>query len=518
MASVRQQTALVWGNLGQRQKIVAGVSALVVLIALAAVILLAGGKGGYVPLFTQLEAADAGAVVEQLGAMNVSYRLAEGGSAILVPSEDVYEARLALAKEGLPKGSIIGFEIFDQTSLGTTDFVRRVQYLRGLQGELSRTITQIDGVEQASVHIVIPESSLYTQQSNPPTAAVLLKLGAAGGLEKQQVRGIVHLISRSVEGLQPENVTVLDAGGTILSSGADTGAGAGGLNLTLTQLEMQTGVQQELERKVQTMLEQVLGPGNVVTRVNAALNFDQKTVSRRYFEPVGDTEGILRSVQELRETFAGQGTPAAAGTPGIPGYPAAGEGTSTYTKTDTVRNYEVNETSESVVVAPGSIERLTVAVMVNRERLSPVELKAIETAVAATIGSDAERSDQITVAAFPFDTSLAKQLQEAMAEPAGSRPADSGVLKGVPFALAALLLLVGVFFLRQRHRREAPLAEVLTMPGVTAAGMEAAREEAAAAREEGGSGRLQKEIERLVRQSPEEIARLVKTWLAEDPE
>ncbi|MGI5839076.1 MAG: flagellar basal-body MS-ring/collar protein FliF [bacterium] len=512
----RQQVAELWGRLNRAQKIIIGGS--IVLLPLCIVIgtSLFSSQRNYVPLFTQLEANDAGEVVAKLDEMNVSYALAEGGSAVLVPGEAVYETRLALAREGLPKGSVVGFEIFDRTALGTTDFVRRVQYIRGLQGELTRTIRQIDGVEEVSVHIVLPEESLYTQQKKQATAAVLLNLRAGAALEQQQVRGIVHLISRSVEGLLTDNITVIDDSGRILSNGfaseADTATGI----LTLSQMEMQNTVQEELEHKLQSMLEQVLGPGNVVARVNAELNFDQKTVSRRFFEPV-EGEGVLRSIEELHETFRGTGTPpdTAAGTPGIPGYPAADGGSSEFSHSETTMNFEISETTENMVVAPGSIKRLSVAVMLNREQLTAQEQTVIENAVASTIGVDLARSDQITVAAFPFDTSLVDTLREELrrqAEPGGMN-ARTAVTVGV--ALALLLLLFGLFRMMARRRQIAGTGEVLVM-GEMAEPSFAAEAEVAATAQEAPAAKLQGEIEKLIRLEPEEAAKLVKAWLGED--
>jgi len=501
------------------QKFVIVGSVILVLLIIGIGTRLFSAQGGYVPLFTQLEPSDAGEVVAQLDELGVKYELAEQGSAILVSSEDVYKTRLELAREGLPKGSVIGFEIFDKTALGTTDFVRRVQYIRGLQGELTRTIMQIEGVDQASVHIVLPEPSLYTTQEKPTTAAVLLKLRAGAALEQAQIRGIVHLLSRSVEGLLTDNITIIDDSGRILSNGIESGEGAfGGVGLSLSQVEMQAAVQRELEQKVQSMLEQVLGPGNVVARVNAELNFDQKTVSRRIFEPT-DGEGVLRSIEELKETFEGTGSPpdTASGTPGIPGYAAADSGSSTYSHSETARNYEISETTENTVVAPGSVKRLSVAVMLNREQLTAQEQTVIESAVASTIGIDPGRSDQITVAAFPFDTSLAQQLQEELARQTAQEGTAGQTLTRVGIALAALLLLFGVYRILLRRRQSARGSEALILEEAAETATLAA-EEAAATRQESPAAKLQGEIEKLVRQEPEEAAKLVKAWLTEDQE
>ncbi len=510
LSQFREQLAAVWGRLTRRQRW--GIGGVVAVFALGLLLWsrVTPGGGNFVPLFTRLEPSDAGAVVEQLEEMQVEYRLAEQGSAILVDSDQVYEVRLTLAREGLPKGSIVGFEIFDQTSLGTTDFVRRVQYIRGLQGELARTINQIDGIERSSVHIVLPEPSLYTQNEHPPTAAVLLELSPGVELDRAQVRGIVHLVSRSVEGLSPEQITLLDDSGVILASGQEEPAGGA---LTASQIELQTVVQLSLERNVQSLLERVLGPGNVVTRVSAELDFDQKTISRRYFTP-GDDQGIVRSVQELREVFEG-GTAAAAasGTTGIPSYPAGTETGGKSSRTETAQTFEINETSETEVIAPGSVKRLSVAVMVNRATLTAPEQAMIENVVSAALGLDSERSDQITVAAFPFDTSLAEQLQEALADEA---EAPRSAFRYWPVAVAVLVAgAVLALSLRRRSARQ-QREEDEALRREEERQMHLAAQEAAAAREavpdDTGT------VGQMAQRSPEEVARLVQAWLAEDRE
>ncbi|BCV24920.1 flagellar basal-body MS-ring/collar protein FliF [Gelria sp. Kuro-4] len=459
-------------------------------------------RPSYDPLFTNLAPADAGEIGQRLQELKVPYRLGGDGKSILVPRDKVYDLRNRLAMEGLPKGNAVGFEIFDQTKLGVTDFERRVQYLRALQGELARTIGQMDGVRSASVQIVLPEDRLYQKDTRPPTASVLLDTVGQMGADK--VRAIMHLVSHSVEGLTPENITVVDTSGQVLSDLVQTDDTPVGLSSS--QLALQRSVEREIERSTQSMLETVLGPGMVVTRVKAELNFDQREVTNEFFQPVANDEGILRSMQELQKTFDGQSGPQ--GTPGTPAnipptYQTGAGGPSHYEERQVTRNYEVNQTKEHLVVAPGSVRHLSVAVMVNGN-LTPAQQQAIQSAVTNAVGLQPNRGDQISVVSFPFQGQ--PLAQQAAAQAAADQAARRQRLL-VLVALGASLLVLAVFLVR-RLRRRAP-AEVVPLP------VAGAEEEAAPAREETERDRIRKEVERLARQRPQEVAQLLATWLSE---
>jgi flagellar M-ring protein FliF len=457
-------------------------------------------------LFTGLDPRDASQVVARLDKEKVAYRLDSGGTTVLVPERDVHRMRLALAAEGLPSGGTVGFELMDKTNLGATDFDRRVNYVRALQGELARTIMQIDGVEAARVHIVLPEPSIFVSKAQPATAAVMIKVRPLKEIDKSQVRGIANLVAKSVEGLRPEDVTIIDYHGKVLSSefGGDVANAEAG-----AYFEVRSGFQRELERSVQTLLERALGPGNVVARVSAEINFDQTTVSKNMFVPAENGEGLAKSVRELQEVFQGTGG-VTGGVPGvpsnIPGYPGvdAGGGSSSYQKTETVRNMELGEIREQTVVAPGSVKRLSVAVIVNRD-LTPAEKTAIENTVAAAVGMDPKRQDTITVTGMQFDTSLLDQLKKDM-----EKPVPSGIDRRLVYAgagaAALLLVLTAVLSLRGRGRKPARLpvpSEAQAQP----AGQ--------VALEMVPTSRAKEHIEKLVRQNPEGVAQLLKTWLAE---
>ena len=477
----------------------------------------------YELLFSGLDSGDASQITQKLDQRKISYRLSAGGSTIMVPSNSVHSARLYLAGEGLPKGGIVGFELLDKASLGTTDFDRRMSYLRALSGELVRTIREIEGVEDARVHVALPENTYFASRVRPATAAVFLKLAPHSELSRIQVKGIVHLVSRSVEGLKPVDVAVIDLYGRLLSG--DSQPDVGGAGSSAAGLGTQEIFQAELEKGLQSLLERVLGPGNVVTRARAELDMDQKTIDRTLYQPAAD--GILRSMQELEETFKGEGsTPS--GVPGttsnIPQYQTPGQvGTSDWRKRDTTRNYEISEIKERTVIAPGSVKRLSVAVVVNKT-LDEASRQVIEKTVAAAIGFDEGRRDTIAVTGIAFDTSMLDAVKKQMEEP----PKKAKVASTQPWMLAAggaaaVLLLLLVALVRRRKT-----AASKDRRGLDPAEAIMAAAQAATARdsletfpplvdpEQEKKRRLKETVERAARQSPESAAQLIRTWMLED--
>lgn len=488
-----------------------------VAVLLTASLTAALSRPRFVPLFRDLQVQDAAAITQKLAEAKIPYRLADNGNTVLVPQDRVYQTRLDLAGEGLPRQGVVGYEILDKPPLGATESDRRIAYLRALQGELARTVSGVEGVEEARVHIVIPEPQLFASQTKPVTAAVWVRLRPGAALGAEQVQGIVHLVTHSVEGLQPQDVTVVDQQGKVLSTATET-AEATPLGAAGRLLDIQRQFQNDLERRLQGLLEQVLGPGNVVTRVNAELNFDSRTIERQTFEP-GPGDGVVRSVQEMQETFQGAAGSAPPTGSDIPGYQAGGSGGPTsYQRTETTRNLEVGQVKEQTVISPGSVRRLSVAVVVNGQ-LSAAQQDAVSRVVAAAIGSDPQRQDQITVTGIPFQTKLVDLGQTPPPAPVTALPFDWRLAAAAGGA-AVILALAVVFWRRRRRARIRPLvfpqpAEVVAAepepaPAVTAVGTPA---EAAAAVED---AQVRTEIEKLARKSPETVAQLIRAWMAEE--
>jgi len=235
----------------------------------------------YTRLYSGLDEAEAGEVISYLNDNKIAYQLSDGGRTIEVPSDQVYQARISLASQGLPRGGSVGYSIFDQNNLGMTDFLQNLNFRRALEGELTRTIMQLSEVLAARVHIVIPRDRLFEADQQKATASVVLKL-SGGGLAKHQVKGITHLVASSVEGLTPDNITIVDYDGNLLSSGETADLAAG---LSSTQLDVRKQVEQYLEQKAQTMMDGVLGDGKSIVRVTADLDFQQLERTSEIYDP-----------------------------------------------------------------------------------------------------------------------------------------------------------------------------------------------------------------------------------------
>ena len=266
------------------------------------------GRLEYRSLYSGLAPEDAGEILTYLKAQKIPYRISENGTGIQVPHDKVHESRLALASQGLPQGGGVGFEVFDNTKLGMTEFVQNVNYQRALQGELSRTITRIAEVESSRVHIVMPEKSLFIDQEEPATASVVVKLRRGQWLNQEQVKGIVHLVSSSVSRLKPDQVTVVDTTGKMLAGFSDRSEVT---RLSSDQLEYQANVERNLETRIKSMLEKALGRDKAIVRLSASLDFTRQEMTEERFYP---ENRVVRSEQVLQEK-SGQPSSIPAGIP-----------------------------------------------------------------------------------------------------------------------------------------------------------------------------------------------------------
>jgi flagellar M-ring protein FliF len=496
-----------WAKLRKTQRIVV-LSTVAAVFLMSSVVFAVNSRGPrYETLWSNLDPQDAGSIVTELERQSIPYKLADGGRTIQVPGDRVHRTRLSLASQGLPASGIVGFETIGGNSIWATDFERRVQYVRALSGELTRTVKSIAGVEDARVHIVLPEQTVFAAQRRLATAAVLLKLRPLQDLSPSAVRGIMNFVARSVEGLSPSEVTVMDTSGRLLSQeygdlGSVTGASSAAYQLTST-------VERDLEKRLISMLSPVLGPGNVVCQVRATLNLDQvKTVEDAYSTDPQAPQGILRSTQEVKETYSGTGTTAGgpAGGLDVPTYATGGTGQSSYERSDTTRNYEVNRKTTETLVNPGAIKNLSLAVMVNKE-LDDEEKTVITQSVTAALGLDPLRQDKISVTGFKFDTSLADQLQKSMTQPA---PAINRTY--IYAGATAAALVVGTLFLILMRRRRKPEAEELSAARPAAP----LPEELQLSPEVLMKQRLRDSVEKMARVQPQTVATLLKTWLLED--
>lgn len=514
-----------WGRLTAVQKAAATLVGLVALVALVASVRLAG-RPEYAVLFSNLSANDANAIVEKLKENKVTYRVTNGGSAIEVPNKDVYETRLQMAGEGLPQGSAVGFELFDKSSFGMTEFTQRLNYQRALQGELARTIGQLGPVSQARVHVAIPEDTVYSDRQSDTTASVVLKLRPNSQINEDQVAAITRLVSASVEGLKPENVAVVDAAGNLLSEASAGPLSAGGLRLSASQHQMQRQYEAQAAKDLQGMLDKVLGPGKAIVRVNARMDFNSKQTESQILEPIANNRGVLTREERQQETYSGAGrsvpAPALTDAFGAPGGAMArttAQGDN-YVRTQSSAQYEVSKRVEHIVQAPGRIERLSVAVLIDGNVTADIR-NTVENTVSVAVGLDPDRGDQVTVNSLPFDTSAADQQTKEMEKAASREMVLSFGKWGVALALAVIFL----FFLRsilaswrpveitQSYPTPLPLHEAEALadgPLPDLAGLNLISEEPA--EPVSLSARTPQD---MAREDPAAVARLIRAWLSE---
>ena len=526
-----------WNKYSKKQKYIFFGIVLAILIAIVGVGAWYGSKPDMVPLFTNMEAKDAGEVAAKLKEDKVNYEVQENkqGTTILVPSDKVHETRLSLATEGLPRGQK-GFEIFDDSKLGVTEFQNKINYLQALQGELTRTIEQIDAVQKARVHIVLPEDSLYKKNEKPATASIMLMLKPNQELQKKEIKGIVNLAAHSIQGLQPENITIVDETGKILNDPDELDEKSVGAK-TMTQLEMTKKVQDNIQKNIQTLLDQALGEGRAVARVSVELDFDDTTTDTQTFTPVVDDSGIIRSQQDSNETYNGTATNpggAAGVQSNVPGYVAQnGTSNANYEKKESTKNYEINEEKKKVIASPGSIRRLNVAVLVNDD-VNATQQDSILRSVSSAAGINQDRGDTISVEPLPFSTEARDRLAaEQQAEKDRADRIFYAEVAGVILLLA--LIIGGILMYRRKKRQEREAAEEaarLEAEEQARIAEEEARAEAIAngtltedgepveeeelSEEEKKRLSEKQQIMDLIDQKPAEVAMLIKTWLAED--
>ncbi|MBI3090216.1 MAG: flagellar M-ring protein FliF [Candidatus Tectomicrobia bacterium] len=487
-------------------------------------------------MYRGLDAEDAAAIVEQLRTMKVPYQIADNGATILAPAERLSELRLQLASAGYPRGGGVGFELFDKMSFGATEFVQKLNYRRALQGELARTIGQLESVERARVHIVVPEPSLFVRDAAEARASVILQLRRGQTLQKRQVAGIVHLVASSVEGLKPEKVTVVNQQGQILAGG-ETGD-MSGERLSGAQLDLQADLERKLERRIETMLGGVMGAGKVLARVAVELNAKRVERTEENYDP---DQVVLRSEQRTTEESNGGRAPAS-GVPGVDsnvpdargaGAVASRGGDRGFSRQNETLNYEVGRVVQRVIEAPGEIKRLSVAVLIDGREAgdgkkgageggpasfvprSPEELKKFEEIIKRSVGFNEQRGDQISLVNVPFRPAPADAVEAPQAAPEGLPQQLSPYLNYGLTAVVVLLLFL--FVLR-------PLLAWLTRTGEEIAFIQqlpkSLRElEAELALPASGEGRKQladrDQLQEFARQKPEVTTQLLKTWLKE---
>lgn len=512
LTEIIAQLKTLWSGMPPTRRWVSvGVAGAVFLGLLVVAFTLTGG-GQREVLFSRLHATDAAEVLQHLEEAGIPYTLEQdllGRAIISVPREHVYRTRIELAAQGIPRQGSVGFEIFDETQLGMTDDVRRINLRRALNGELERTIRAMDVVEDARVQVAIPEQKLFISQQEKPTAAVMLTLRPGFRLSAEQVRAIQRLVGATIEGLNPDDVFVVDNRGNPLSDQLSQLEGASGLSTVEKQILIQQALGNELTRQIRSMLESVFGVGRVEVMATVRLNFESVEEVVKAFEAPNGRSGIVRSEQLFEEFFNGTGQPptATGGVPGvesnIPGYVGtlpAGE--SEYSRTESIVNYEINEIQTRRQVPPGAIRSISVGVWIDGNLTDEQEL-SLANSLAAALGLDPQRGDQVIVDSIPF----ASVETLATAGPAGETA--WGLPQPYALAAAALLAILALLYWRLRRRRamEPAGVDVLVHDEVT---------ERQPTPEELRRQELRERVVALAREKPEDVAQLLKAWLMED--
>jgi len=521
-------------NLQQLVVLIGGAAAL---FALITGVWMWGKTPDYRVLYSNLSDRDGGAIIESLQQMNIPYKFAEGGGALLVASEQVYEARLKLASQGLPKGGNVGFELMENQRFGITQFAEQVNYQRALEGELARSVQSIGAVAAARVHLAIPKPSVFVKEQQKPSASVVLNLQGGRMLDSAQVSAVVHLISSSVPELSAKNVTVVDQNGTLLS------ANHGGTNsdgLDANQLKYVQQVEQSYIKRIEALLIPLLGANNVRAQVTANIDFSRIEQTAEIYKPnQNPAESVIRS-QQSSEAMNGSGL-SAGGIPGAltnqppvpatapivtatgaPGAATAGNASLSNLQKDSTVNYEVDRTIRHTVLPVGSIKRLSVAVVVNGNRkvtnakgkssdkpLSDAEKEQINNLVKDVVGFDQDRGDSLNVqvAAFTEDKEIVKEL------PFWKQPDMIELGKDL---LKYLVIAAVIFFVVFRIIKPA-FQTLLTLPsstgGFTANQEGEARPEATYTPAAPSYEQSLQTARQIAQQEPKIVASVVKEWV-----
>jgi len=443
LTTLQQQFLTYWKKQSPGKQITLAALLLSVLI-LTPVLVNWANTPSYSVAYSGLSEEDAAQIVQKLDENNITYQLKNSGT-IEVPSDQVYSTRLLMAREGLPQSSTVGYELFSGSSmLGMTEFTQKVNYQRAVEGELERTIGSLEAVEAVRVHLVIPEKSLLTAQQTLATASVTIQVASGQLLDDSQVRAVTHLVASSVEGLQPESVVVVDSEGNLLASGTSSDSE---MNMAAKddQRAIENAYALEVQRRVQTLLDKILGPNRSIVQATVEMDWTQREVTSNTYAP---TEVAIRSSQVINESStsgdAAGGVPGAASNLPTPVATTTGDGSSSYQRSEETLNYEVSQVQSHEIIAPGQVARISVSVMVDGIT-DQAQMDIIKSAVQVAAGIDSTRGDQIVVESFAFDRTA---LDDLSAELAARQKQDLylQIAMGVGAALVVLALL---FFSRR---------------------------------------------------------------------
>lgn len=466
-------------------------------------------KVDYAPLFTNLQTDAAGKIVEELKTLNVSYQLADAGQTIKVPADEVYDLRLNLASKGVISEGGYGFELFDESDIGATDFERNINYQRALQEELRRTICQLDAVKQARVHLVLPEKSAFINNDRKAQASIVLELKPMVKLGNEQIKGIAELAAGSVQGLAVEDVKIIDTAGHVLSDNIKKNSDP---SLDMGQLELKRNFENDLEKRVQQLLDSIYGPDKAVVMITANLDFNQKQVERIVY---GKT-GAVTSEQVSQKSDGSSINTLPVGDANRDETLAEEGLSSGVTDMTSIKNYELDKVSEKEIYAPGRVVSLSAAVAVNGDLPADTEMSIRDT-VSAAIGFNAQRGDAINVLSTQFDqTELAAaqaELDQATAEEKKQQNLENYVswgLKGFGLLIALILGILMIRAVRSLSRESSDFE--IDQP----ASVRTLEEQLQQAQKASASISEDEEIRNITKDQPDVAAQIINNWLIDD--
>ena len=501
------------------QKVALG-AAVLTAVAGTVVMTRTGSNPAMAALYTDLEARDASSVTDELISRNVDYELADGGQTVLVPKDDVYDLRISLSGEGLP-ASNEGYALLDQQGITTSEFRQRIDYQRALEGELSRTLRSIDGIDAATVHLALPEDSVFVDEPEDATASVLVRSAGPTAVASDQVAAMVHLVAASVKGMAPEDVTIPDASGRVLTDPATAGSIGGGDALG----QATTSFERDLAASLRAMVSRVAGPGNVAVNVQAELELTQRQQTSERFDNT-DENGVVVAERTASETYAGIDPAGETGVLGPDG--AVDGGTSTdgaeksYTKDDAERTFAVNRTVEQTTFAPGAIQQLHVAVLVDEEAVTEEQRAAIIEMVSTAAGIDPDRGDEVVVTRLPFDTSATEAAAEAadvQAVAAAAEQRSSLIRTGIIAFVIVIAMFLAYRSARKARREVATPINIGEIAAVPADGPEPTTAIPEIQVLDAGAPSSQaalEELSTLADRRPEDVAQILQGWLADE--
>ncbi len=527
---------------GQRMRLVMG---LVLFLAIGIIGLVMGRQAEWRVLYANLADKDGGAIIAQLSQMNIPYKHADGGGAILVPADRVHDARLRLASQGLPKGSVAGFETMESNRFGMTQFQERLTFQRGLEGELTRSIQALSSVQSARVHLALPNQNGFFREQQKPSASVLVSLYPARSLDRAQLSGIIHLVASSVPELSPSAVSVLDDTGKLLSTPPDSAGGLGGADAQ--QLQYVQQMEQMYSRRILEILEPVVGRQNVKAQVSAEVDFSQTESTSESHKPNQAPEAsAIRSQQTIESTNGAGNAPAATGIPGATSNqpPAAASapingasqpltaagGSANGSKRESIVNYEVDKTVRVVRGGTGVVRRLSAAVVVNNQvstddkgkvtstPLTEQQIDRMTALVRETIGFNKDRGDSVNLMNAPF----AMEKTTLTELPLWKQPQIQDLLSSFAWPLGTLLFAALVLIGLVRPAIKAigqpqSLVASSQVDAVIADEPERPRLMAPVSGELAPMTTEQQRLEdarKLTRDNPAAVANIVKTWMS----